>query len=86
MLDGKGVFTTDTVSQIGKQTDHEKFAKGKIIKDWVALKYDNRYKLSTKESILKLSDTATSPAKAIALSLAKKDDAEYFDFDDGIMI
>ena len=86
LLDGKGVFTTDTVNQIERHSNHEELAQGKTIKHWMAIKFDNRYTFKTKDTILKLNETHKVPEKAIALSLAKKADEEYFDFDDGLMI
>ena len=72
--------------------NHEDLAAGKLVSEWTPVKYDGRYEISAKESVLKLrqgdslNKNVKQDLKAVALEMKKKKDENYFEFDDGLLI
>jgi hypothetical protein len=73
---------------------HEELEKGKLVSEWTPVKYDGRYEISAKDTVLKLRagdslhESVKNGKKAVALEMKKKkgEDEEYFEFDDGLLI
>jgi hypothetical protein len=70
---------------------HEELEKGKLVSEWTPVKYDGRYEISAKDTVLKLRtggslhSSIQNNQTAVALVMKKKKGDDYFEFDDGLL-